>query len=227
MTTKFGMTSWDEVEISAQKGKRYGNDTFLKLKEGDNRVRIITKPYQFLAHRFKAPKDPGFGVWIKSSLPNGKDPLADKGSKPKMRWYLGVIDRYTQSYKILEIGQTVFKSIQNLARDEDWGDPTQYDINIEVDKNGGAAGYYRVNPKPKKPLSAEDLEIKQNSVDLDVLQQLTTPPTPEDMQKRIDAIVAKSGFAKNNPSTSTDVETPDAAVSEDEFPEFPAADSES
>jgi len=37
---------------------------------------------------------------------------------------------------------------------------TKYDIDVVVDKNGGATGYYSVQPIAKEPLSASDQVIK-------------------------------------------------------------------
>jgi hypothetical protein len=117
---------------------------------------------------------------------------------------------------------SVFKSVQELARDEDWLDPSQYDINIKVDQNGGPNGYYTVIPKSKKPLSAGDLEIKQQ-VDLEDLKRRCTPPTPEQVEERIKAIDAKSvnGLASGNkPGNKPVVNTQD----DDEEIDFPSVD---
>lgn len=190
-TTNFGLTEWENVEIKSGNNQNR-RDQFLRLQNGSNIVRVLTKPHEYLVHRYKANEsDPGFGEKVMSSLAHGRDPLADKGMKPKKRWLVGVIDRKTQSYKILDMSVSVFKSVQELVKDEDWGDPTQYDIDIKVDKNGGATGYYTVMPKKPKPLSAADLEIK-SQVDLDDLKRRCTPPTPEQMEERIRQIHNKS-----------------------------------
>ena len=82
----------------------------------------------------------------------------------------------------------VFSQIRKLARNtQRWGDPTKYDLDIVVDKNGGATGYYSVQPISKEPLSAVDQQIKDN-IDLDDLKRRVTPPTPELVQKRLDKI---------------------------------------
>lgn len=216
MTAKYGLTNWDEVEVKQQSGQR--KDLYMRLQDKNNVVRMITKPHEYMVHRYKTnPDDPGFGERIMSSLYHGRDPLVDKGLKPKRRWLVGIIDRRTQSYKILDMSVSVFKSIQELVRDEDWGDPTQYDIDIKVDKNGGPAGYYTVIPKSKKPLSAADLDIK-SQVDLDDLKRRCTPPTPEQVEELIKAIDAKSANNKK-PAGQAAVEEDD----EDDV-DFPAVD---
>jgi hypothetical protein len=187
---QFGLTSWDTTDVK-KAPKEKNENLFMRLDNGNNVIRLVTKPHEYLVHRYKVDeKDPGFGERVLSSLFHGSDPLVDLGSKPKRRWLVGIIDRKTQSYKILDMSVSVFKSIQELVRDEDWGDPTQYDIDVKVDKNGGATGYYTVIPKSKKPLSKDDLDIKEKA-DLDDLKRRCTPPTPAQVQERIDAIKAK------------------------------------
>jgi hypothetical protein len=138
--------------------------------------------------------------------------------KPKRRWLIGCIDRKTQSYKILDIGVSVFKAIQELVRDDDWGDPQNYDVNIKVDKAGGPNGYYSVIPKKAKPLTAADLEIKQMA-DLEELKRKCTPPTPEQVEERIAAIDAKSKARRGEKKTAAVASSTEAT----QF-DFPAED---
>jgi len=217
---KYGMVSWDEVETQTTSPNASRRDLFLRLSDGSNIVRVLTKPHEYLMYRYKSdPSDPGYGERVLSSIYHGSDPLMEKGLKPKKRWLVGVIDRSTQSYKILDIGPAIFKGIQTLVRDEDWGDPTQFDINIKVDKNGGPTGYYTVTPKKQKPLTPEDLEIKQ-MVDLEELKRKCTPPTPEQVAERVAAIDAKSKARKNGGSNPVTVEDED----DDDDTDFPAVE---
>lgn len=218
--SQYGLTEWNNLDIkTGGANKQQARDLFLKLQNGDNIVRIITKPHEYLVHRFKAHKDdPGFGERILSPKPlYGSDPIEEMGFKPQRRWLVGVIDRKTQSYKILDLSIAVLKSIQQHVRDEDWGDPSQYDFNVKVDKQGGPTGYYSVVAKPKKPLSAADLEIKQ-SVDLEDLKRRCTPPTVEQVRERVQAIQAKSP----NFAGATTAAAPESV--EDDDTDFPSAD---
>lgn len=219
---RFGATSWDEVEV--KQAKKPTRDQFMRLENGSNVVRVITQPHEYLVHRVKLdPSDPGFGERIMSSQYHGRDPLMEPpySSKPKRRWYVGVIDRKTQSYKILDMSVQVFKGIQELVRDEDWGNPNQYDIDIKVDKSAGPSAYYSVIPKSKKPLSPADLEIKQN-VDLDELKRKCTPPTPEQVEQRIAALKARKAGAATGTTAATSMSTVDTSDdSSDDF-DFPA-----
>lgn len=190
--TTFGEVSWNDDVYGGSEGKKNTNskDLFLRLVEGSNEMRLITQPFQYLVHKAKKdannPKD--FGQKVACSAIHGSCPLCDLGDKAKPRWLLGVISRKDGTYKILDISFAVFSQIRKLARNtQRWGDPTKYDIDIVVDKNGGATGYYSVQPISKEALSAADQQIKDN-VDFDDLKRRVTPPTPDIVQKRLDRI---------------------------------------
>ena len=193
--TTFGEVSYDDEVPNERKGS--GNrDLFLKLNKGDNEIRLLTNPFQYMVHKVKKdpnnPKD--FGQKVPCSAVHGSCPACDLNpkDKPKARWLYGVINRNGNVFKVLDIGWSVFSDIKKLAKNvQRWGDPTKYDINIVVDPDGGVTGYYSVQPLPKEPLSAADQQIK-DKVDLEDLRRRSTPPTPDYVQKRIDKIVGES-----------------------------------
>jgi len=186
MNTTFGEISWD-ADLGGQERKNT-KDLFLRLDEGPNEIRLVTQPFQYLVHKFKKEDDKGFGQKVSCSMVHGSCPLCELGDKAKPRWFIGVISRKTGTYKILDISYAVFSQIRKLARAPKWGDPSKYDLDIVVDKNGGATGYYTVQPQPKEPLSAGDQQIKDNA-DLDDLKRRATPPEPAAVQKRMDKIL--------------------------------------
>lgn len=213
----FGLTEWNNVELGS--GRSSSKIDYLKLTNGSNVVRILTKPFQYSVHLYKAHiNDDGFGTRIVAC--EGSDPLVEAGSKPKKRWLLGIIDRKTNSYKVIDISTTVFKSIQELVRDSDWGDPSQYDVDIKVDNRGGPTGYYSVIAKPKKPLTAEDLEIKQ-TIDLDALKQRSSPLSYDKALELMRVVQAKSPHfqAKKNGESTPVV----SSVDDDDDEDFPSA----
>lgn len=184
----FGEVNWsDDVFGGDDKKHTNSKDLFLRLDEGPNEVRLITQPFQYLVHKYKKEGDPGFGMKVQCSAIHGSCPLCSAGDKAKPRWLLGVISRKTGTYKILDISFAVFSQIRKLAKNPKKGEPMKYDLNIEVDKNGGATGYYSVQSYDKEPLSAADQVIK-DSVDFDDLKRRVTPPTADIVQKRIDKI---------------------------------------
>ena len=223
--TTFGEVSWTDDVFSGDKKTTNSKDLFLRLDEGANEVRLVTQPFQYLVHKYKKEGDPGFGQKVQCSAIHGSCPLCANGDNAKPRWLLGVISRKTNTYKVLDISFAVFGAIRKLAKNPKKGDPTKYDINIEVDKNGGATGYYTVQSYDKEPLSATDQAIK-DSADLDDLKRRVTPPTPEKVQERINKIdgvtsdgaasaAAKKSAVAAKPAT-TKAATPAVSMSDDE-----------
>lgn len=250
--TNYGLQEWGEVDLSFNTPKQYSKqeNVFLKLKDGDNKVRLLTKPSQFWQHKYKPPGDKGFGYRVscsKAGNAGGSCPLCDivakemrdkvdpknrMVTKAQKRWLVGVIDRDSASYKILDISKTVFQAVQDLFNDSDWGDPIQYDINIKVNKNGGPTGYYGVTPKNAKPLSEADLQLKDEEMDVDDLIQRCQPPTEEEVieqMARWDAFSKKrSGKvepeAQTQTSAKSEPQTSSASSDSDDDYDFPAVD---
>jgi hypothetical protein len=221
--TTYGVTNWDDVEIK-KPNPNARKDLYMKLINGENKVRIITKPHEFTVYKYKTNKeDPGYGQRILAPIGADRDPLKDRGFKSQKRWLVGIIDRRTQSYKILDLSPGAFKGIQELVREEDWGDPSQYDINIKVDKQAAPANYYTIIPIPKKPLNAGDLELKQQ-VDLDDLKRRCTPPTPEQVEERMKAIDDKTHSEGSTATHSTTQGVPETAEEDIDFPAVDGSD---
>ena len=229
----FGEISWDEV-ASNSNGNKSGKDSWLRLKDGDNEIRLLTKPYQMQIHKIKKDvtdaKD--YGQKVNCSKFHGSCPACDlaetrnnPGDKCKSRWLFGVIDRSTGTSKILDVSYGVMVSLKKYASNtKSWGDPTKYDINIVVDKKAPPTSYYSVQALPKEPLSAADQKLR-DEVDIDELNRLITPPSPEAVQKRLDKIfegTAPAAAVAAAVSKKSKVEKVEKVVEEDdaEFPDY-------
>jgi len=183
---KYGeLSDWNDADVKG------GND-FMRLQEGDNRVRVFTKPYQFYVCWVKDTT--GANRKVKSAVKNC--PLVKRGEKIQARWLLGVLDRRAGGKaKILEISSQIMTGIRTLVNDPDWGNPTGYDINIER----GAPGknpLYHVISKPHQPLSDEDKAAIEQFLKNTDLVTMTAPPTPEEVGERlaeIDGVAAPGG----------------------------------
>lgn len=241
MTTTFGEVDWNsDVFPSDNKSKTNSKDLFLRLNEGPNEIRILTQPHQYLVHKYKKSGDTGFGQKVQCSAVNGSCPLCATGDKAKPRWLLGVITRKDNTYKILDISFAVFSQIRKLNKNPKFGDPTKYDINIEVDKNGGATGYYSVQAYSKEPLSAADQDIK-DKIDFDDLKRRVSPPTPDKVQARMDKIDGVTTNGAQAPAASapaaaakksTKAAAPAVSMTDDEeldksFPDYEGDSAES
>lgn len=231
----FGEVSWsDDVFGGDKKNANNNKDLFLRLDEGSNEMRIVTQPFQYLVHKIKKdpnnPKD--FGQKVSCSAAHGNCPACESGDKAKPRWLLGVISRKTGTYKILDISFAVFSQIRKYARNTArWGDPTKYDIDIVVDKNGSPMSYYSVQAISKEPLSAADQMIK-DAADIDDLKRRVTPLTPDQVQKRMNKILGladdapvATGAAAKKAAPKAAAKTPAVSMTDDEelgnsFPDY-------
>lgn len=235
--TTFGEVSWND-DVFPGDGKKQTNskDLFLRMDEGSNEIRLLTQPFQYFVHKYKKEGDTGFGQKVRCSAIHGSCPLCATGDKAKPRWLLGVISRKTNTYKILDISFAVFSQIRKYAKNAKFGDPTKYDINIEVDKNGGATGYYSVQALSKEPLSAADQDMKDRQVDLDDLKRRVTPPSAEIVQKTLDKIngvttpTNGAPVAKSASKSATPKATPAVSMTDDEeldrsFPDYEGGNS--
>lgn len=210
---KFGLVGWDE-ETNIPGNKQFDNsnkvkDEFLKLQPGSNEVRIVTRPYQYVVHKYKLEgwKSPfNIRCTMTDDCPLCAQTFVDEKGKTRKKfpqkegWYVGVIDRKTGRYKVLGIGQMIYKKIKNLNNNKAWGAPDLYDVDIIVDPNGGATGYYDVTPLGKQPLSDADVDIKKN-VNLESLKKKCDPLTVEGVERLM-------AFAENRVSGNGKKVTP-------------------
>lgn len=210
---KNGEVSWTDTVFDSSK-KTNSKDTFLRLNPGSNVIRLLTLPHQYHQHKYLPQGGKKFGYRVNCSAANGGCALCEKGDKAKRRWFLGVVDRKTNMYKILDIGFSVFKSIQTYAKDEAWGDPSKYDFDIVVDPNGGATGYYTVVAKPPKALTASDIVLREEN-DPEELARRVTPPTPEKTQERL-AMIAEEISAMGGGSSHDSMESKSSSSDDEE-----------
>jgi hypothetical protein len=219
MVTSYGEVSYSD-EFPSNKRFDSSKDVWFRLDNGDNELRLVTLPFQYLTHKVK--KDPldkrDFGQKVNCSAPNGSCPACAFG-EAKPRYLYGAISRKDGTYRILDISLNTFLQIRKLAQNvARWGDPTKYDINIIKDPTAGPAGFYSVQPLPKEPLSAADQQIRDNA-NVELLKRQTVPPTPEFVQRRLDKIFEGTTQPLASKKTSGKVDVTDTDDSED-FPAY-------
>lgn len=219
---KIGFTNWSEVEFQ-KKGFENNKDLYLRLENGENRLRVCTKPAQYFVHQgFKDdPEQKGFGDRIMCSTEDDC-PVCKMNHQAKMRWLVGVIDRRTQSFKILDITQQIFEGIQALTRMEEYGATELYDLNIIVNKSAGPSGYYRVIAFPPKPMSDADLAIKKG-VDLEEMARRCQAPTNAKVQERLEKIRQKNKTGNQPVKKTKEVEVNTDEAEDYDFPAAPSA----
>jgi len=205
---KYGQVDWDDASIST------GSD-FLKLEQGDNVIRIFTKPYQFVVHWVKD----GSGVNKKVKCADKNCPLCKKGIKGQYRWLVGAICRKTGEAKILEISQQVFLGIKNYISNPKWGDIKMYDLNV---KRGApkTQPLYTVMAEPDKgPLSSAEKDLARNFLERVDIAKFIKPATPEEIAEKLGpgfiAASAPAPYAVGNKTVVN--EDGDVRATDDDF----------
>jgi len=137
---------------------------YMKLPEGDNKLRILSKPIV------------GWQDWGTDNKPirykmNDRPLKSVDPKKPIQRLWSMIVWNYTdQKINILNITQkTIQNSIETLVRNSDWGMPNTFDLTISR-KGKGQQCEYTITPSPKKELSFEIVKaFKETPINLNAL----------------------------------------------------------
>jgi hypothetical protein len=133
-------------ELQNKYGMKEKSD-WLNLKEGSNKIRIVS---QFVDYGVHSIKDKGK---YKSVICVGKDNHCSycANNVPAKVQFLGwVIDRKDGKVKLLKIGWRIYEKLDNLQKSEEYGftDLPEYDIDI-IRKGEGLDTDYDVIPARK------------------------------------------------------------------------------
>lgn len=156
------------------------NSNYLKLEEGATKFRIVSECIT------------GYEYWTEANKPvRLKEAPQEKPKDIRMNeddsytvkhfWAFKVLDRKDSGVKILELTQaTIQRAIQALVEDEEWGDPTAYDITIN--RTGQKLDTkYSIVPSPHKALTKEEQSIiARTEIDLNALFQGANPFEKQD-----------------------------------------------
>lgn len=149
------------------------NSGYMKLEEGDNRVRILTKP--LLGFELWINQKPRrirmTGAFTQEDLDKADvSSYTGKKRSPAHFWAMTVWNYAEKKVQILQLNQvSIQREIANLSNDPDWGSPLDYDISINKREENSIVKY-SVTPKPKKELMPDVKQIiKDTPVNLDAL----------------------------------------------------------
>lgn|ERR1035437_8485612 len=184
-------------QIGSTKGQ------FYKIKEGKNRVRVLTPLFPYASH-FKVGACVG-----KADCPECKKVVKDKDGKdkenlPSIKFICHVLDmneptkagdKTTYPIKLAQFPLSIFLALRDLQNDPEWSFnelPMPYDITINAEGAGKTTVKYSVVASPKRePVASETLET------------LSKISTPEDFktamikkQKKLLGLVESSGDDK-------------------------------
>lgn len=198
----YGQVDWnDDPGIGGAKIQ------WMKLETGDNVVRVMGNPHKF------------YVSWCTNAAGQKKKfntPISDKelmaqleaASLPsKARWYLRVLDRSDETFKLLEIGSQIYLGIRNLTQNKRWGAVNGYDICIRKGQPSQNP-LYTITPEPKEALDQKFKEPFQAFVDGVNLDKLCQPAAPDDVRQFMGWI--KSSEKSESSTTSTESEEDDS-----------------
>ena len=153
MSKKFNAKKKYENDVKSSEGGGGGDIRRVKLAPGVTVLRIVEDNYEKVwVHHFKGVDDEGKEKNRRTvCLGKGKCPVCDEGHKAKPRYYFNVVDMKERKknegkfqVRLLECGKMVFDGISALALDEEYGDPTQYNVKIERKGEGKMDTKYSV-----------------------------------------------------------------------------------
>lgn len=132
-----------------------GNAGFMRLEEGDNNIRIVSEFEVRGIHQFKNEKGR-----FESRVCVGKAKgcvYCNADSKISVKYLGWVIDLKDNTFKLLEIGHTIFKQLGEFQNDPDYAFDSIPDYNIKIKRSGkGLDTEYQVIPSPKRVILKED-----------------------------------------------------------------------
>ena len=141
-----------------------GSSNYMKFNKPEQTFRILDEP--IMGTEGWANKKP-----IRKRIGEAMSVTeVDDPSEIKYFWAMPVYDYEDKQVKILEITQkSILKAIQSYAKDEDYGDPTGYDIKV-TGTGEGLERRYLVTPKPPKKIDPAIIQLyKDMEINLEAL----------------------------------------------------------
>lgn len=161
-----------------------------KLQTGSNVLRLVTVPFQYRAHEQYVERDHlAHHQKLKCAADGNKGgvcALCDNGHPARPRWVIGaLINSAGNKPYYLDIDWKIFQGIKNLAQEPEWGDPTQYNINIQLNWNESYTSKdYVVIPYPKSALN--DLEkVEAERFSKDRMTRMVEPISDDELSNMI------------------------------------------
>ena len=153
----------DKYDKTKTSGGEGGDIRRLKLSPGKNIIRIVEDNFEeaWIHHFENKDGDKRRAI----CLGKGKCPICNTGNKATHRFYFNVIDRKEQKVdgktiiRLFECGKMIYEPVRELALDEEYGNPTQY--NLKINRVGeGKKTKYGVQASTKKyPLTDKEQAI--------------------------------------------------------------------
>lgn len=136
--------SFKDLDLSS------GASKYLKLVDGDNKLRIVSEPVQFWF---------SFDAETKTAKKYLNAEAAAMDEKATKRFAMWVIDRVDGLVKLAEFGPGIMKQIQGHANDADYGFDGLPPYDFKIKKTGSALlTKYTVVPLQPSELTESEIE---------------------------------------------------------------------
>lgn len=187
------------------------NNNYFKLQDGENRIRVLSKPII------------GWEDWTleKKPIRFRMDQKPSKSIDPKKPvrhfWSFLIYNILENKIQIMNVTQaTIRKAIESLSKDSDWGAPYHYDIKI-VKSGEGVDTEYHVNPVPHKPLNQDVIDMF-NAIpcNLEALFTNEDPFSKEQIEKGITLL----GTENKSISNSEDIKKNKVCINDEQLKHF-------
>lgn len=153
---------------------------YMKFEDGANKFRVLGSP--IIGWEDWDDNKKVYRYHMNEKPQASKSKKAD--AKIKHFWSFPVWNYKAKKVQILNVTQaSIQKVIKDLANNEDWGDPREYDIT--VNRTGqNLETEYSVVPSPSKPLPQMAVDMyAETPINLDALFTGEDPFTPEKEEK--------------------------------------------
>ena len=140
---------------------------YMELEEGQNNFRILSHAivgYKWWIVNGEGNRKP-IRVRTADEVPEEVRNATDNQAKAKHFWAFTVFNYKTKSVQVLELKQqTIMRAIEVLVTNPKWGNPRNYDLNIEKVKTGNRDWdvEYSVIPEPPTPLDPGIVELAKS-----------------------------------------------------------------
>jgi len=199
-----GQVDWDD---------NVSTSDFLKLEQGDNQVRLFTKPFRFEVHWIKD----GSGVNRKLKCALENCPLCKKGIRAQPRWLVGVIDRRSGKPKLLEITHQIFLGIRSYNGNSKWGDVNNYDVVIQRGPKGTQPLYSVLGIPEKGMLTPEEKVQVEGFLTRVDITKFIQPAKQEDLAEQLGTSFSGVQYAVGNKVVSNPGGGAKPQISESDF----------
>jgi hypothetical protein len=179
------------------------NDSaYMKFEQGENKFRILEKP--IFGWEAWEPGTDGKDKPVRFKMdarPTDASPF--RNGRINHFWAMPVWNFKNKRVEILQITQkTILASIENLARNEEWGSPLTYSIAVTKKGTTKEDTEYQVAPMPHKPVP-EDVadafkEIKAKGFNMNELYKGGDPFKPSTTDTTVSAVDEYEDVAQPN-----------------------------